>query len=95
MENAVEKIKVLEVIQWLAFPYIERFTLADFDPKRIHLKSTRLGRFFKRHGILPRDYFSIVEVNETDSCRWGYVWYRPTGHGNTLRKWKQNIDSSG
>lgn len=95
MENTVKNIKVLEVIQWLAFGYIERFTLADFDPKRINLKSTRLGRYFKRHRILPRDYFSVIEVNEDAFCRWGCVWYRPTGPGGTLRKWKENIDSSG
>ncbi len=95
MENTVKKIKVLEVVQWLAFDYIERFTLADFDPKKVQLKSTRLGRYFKRHGILPRDYFSIVEVNENESCRWGRVWYRPSGPRGTLRKWKQNLDSSG
>lgn len=95
MENTIKTIKVLEVVQWLAFTYIEQFTLADFDPKRINLKSTKLGRFFKKHNIKPRDYFSIVEVAENAFCRWGYVWYRPTRPGGTLRVWKQNIDSSG
>lgn len=86
------KVKVLEIDQWASTGNVEDFTLDNFDRDKVHGGDAEAAQAI----VLGSFRGEIREVEENWEPPYTKVWYRPTGPGGKLHRWKTGIpDSSG
>jgi hypothetical protein len=88
----MRKVKVLQIDQFtLATINLTDYRLNDFSPKNRNKTFRRLyGRITKSE--LSSKQISVLEVDETDKPRIGFVWYAEDEETGKLKLWKQHYD---
>ncbi|MBI2099504.1 hypothetical protein HYT45_03805 [Candidatus Uhrbacteria bacterium] len=89
-----EKIRILELVQWVKPLTLRNFNLASYKPRKYRGSPSSPARFRSIHYLVQTHQAKIMDVYDYQHPILGYVWYRQ-GPDGKLVKWKQNIDSSG
>lgn len=88
------KVKILELIQWIKPRDLLNFNLTTYRPRRYRGHPDSPRRFRSIHYHVSHGDACVKKVSEDWSPTMGYIWYRQ-GPNDQLVAWKQNIDSSG